>query len=291
MRYELIGTLSKVDAGTSPSQVNTAKPSSCLRSFTADTPVLMGDGTRKPIGDIQAGDSVTAFDPGTGVQSVETVTATWPHTDDVVILTLGDGTTIETTASHPWWVDSKRAYVRTDHLEPGDLLLTADGSTLTVRGMSRPHGEQIVYNLTVTGPHTYYVGNSEINVHNFTCPRATFTVDVNGTVVPVTPPRFMADANGTVIPTSRTELEEGLQRVATSSRAADRGSGIIYTLPDGTTARVMDADGYHVERVLFGDANANPVDPFTGRVPQSPRPKPSDWSQQARDKTHMDLNP
>ena len=137
-----------------------------LRSFTAATMVLMADGTREPIADVQVGDKVTSFDPGTGEQSVQTVTATWPHTDTVVTLTLGDGTVVETTASHPWWDVTTRTYTRTDHLAVGDRLLTADGSTLTVAGMSGPQGEQQVYNLTITGPHTFYVGDTEILVHN-----------------------------------------------------------------------------------------------------------------------------
>ena len=142
-----------------------------LRSFTAATMVLMADGTRKPIFDVQVGDQVTSYDPGTGEQSVQTVTATWPHTDTVVTLTLGDGTVVETTASHPWWDVTTRTYTRTDHLAMGDQLLTADGSTLTVAGMSGPQGEQPVYNLTITGPHTFYVGDDTILVHNVApCP-------------------------------------------------------------------------------------------------------------------------
>jgi hypothetical protein len=86
--------------------------------------------------------------------------------DTVVNLSLSDGLVVETTASHPWWVESERAYVRTDHLDTGDRLLLADGSTITVAGMSKPRGEQLVYNLTVTGPHTYYVATDSILVHN-----------------------------------------------------------------------------------------------------------------------------
>ncbi len=126
----------------------------------------MGDGSHQPIGEVRVCDQVMAFNPGDGVQSVETVTATWPHMDTVVTLTLGDSTVVETTASHPWWVASERAYVRTDHLEAGDQVLTADGSTLTVHSVSDPRGEQLVYNLSVTGPHTYYVSQTNILVHN-----------------------------------------------------------------------------------------------------------------------------
>ena len=149
---------------------------SALRSFTAATMVLMADGTREPISQVKVGDRVMSYDPGAGTQSMQTVTATWPHSDTVVTLTLGDGSQVETTASHPWWDVTTRTYTRTDHLAVGDQLLTADGSTLTVAGMSAPQGEQQVYNLTITGPHTYYVGDDTILVHNASplesCPSA-----------------------------------------------------------------------------------------------------------------------
>jgi len=158
--------------GSTSNRVIDEPPASCpLRSFTAETLVLMADGTHQSIESVQVGDQVMAYDPGTGTQSVETVTATWPHQDTVVTLTLSDGVSVETTASHPWWVESRRAYVRTDHLDPGDHVLTVDGSTLTVEGMSGPQGDQQVYNLTVTGPHTYYVTDTSILVHN--CGNAT----------------------------------------------------------------------------------------------------------------------
>ena len=158
-------------AGSTPSRVGDEPPKGCLisqrpKSFTVETMVLMGDGTRQPIGDVQVGDRVMAYDPGTNIQSVESVTATWPHQDEVVTLTLSRDVEVETTASHPWWVESRRAYVRTDHLNPGDQVLTADGSTLSVEGMSGSQGWQQVYNLTVTGPHTYYVAETSILVHN-----------------------------------------------------------------------------------------------------------------------------
>jgi len=142
----------------------------------------MGDGSQKPIGDVTVGDAVMSYDPGTGEQTVQSVTATWPHSDTVVSLTLSDGTAVETTASHPWWVESKRAYIRTDHLISGDEVLTADGTTLTVAGVSGPQGEQDVYNLSITGPHTYYVSTSNVLVHNTTVEKICPVEEAQSTV-------------------------------------------------------------------------------------------------------------
>ena len=64
-----------------------------------------------------------------------------------------------------------------------------------------------------------------------------------------------------------------------------------YTLPDGTTVRIMDANGPNVERAVFQNANGQPVSPFTGTPPQPPNPKPANWTQQARAQTHIELGP
>ena len=192
----------------------------------------------------------------------------------VVTLTLGDGSQVETTASHPWWVESRRSYIRTDHLEIGDWVLSAGGSTLTVTDISEPQGDQQVYNLSITGPHTYYVSTGTILVHNFSCPKAT----------------FVADANGTVIPTSRVRLEEGFQNAGLPARPATK-PGTIYTLPDGTQARVMDASGPNLDRVIFENASGYGINPFTGKQPQPPKPKPVNWNNQSKYQTHLELNP
>jgi hypothetical protein len=142
-------------------------------SFTAVTLVLMADGTSKPIGDVRVGDQVQTMDPATGQQVVGTVTATLPHTDDTVTLTFSDNSVIESTDEHPWWVPSQRAFIRTDHLTIGDQLLAADGQTVTVTNIEAAADDQPVFDLTVNGTHTFYVGTTPLLVHN--CPRKTST--------------------------------------------------------------------------------------------------------------------
>jgi hypothetical protein len=82
-------------------------------SFVGDTPVLMADGSTKPIRDVQVGDEVLATDPTTGETAAREVTDLIAGTGDkeLVKITIdvdgaaGDQTDVLTsTAGHPFWV-------------------------------------------------------------------------------------------------------------------------------------------------------------------------------------------
>lgn len=100
--------------------------------FAAGTGVLMADGTVRPIEDVAAGDRVAACDPITGEALARTVTATASH-DDVPVLRVrtDDGGAVETTATHPFWVED-RGWTPAGRLRAGDRLLTPDGRTVEV---------------------------------------------------------------------------------------------------------------------------------------------------------------
>jgi len=243
-------------------------------SFTADTPVLLADGSTTLIAGITIGTHVSSTNPADHSTTTETVVGVWPHEDQIWELQLSDESLIRTTANHPWWVESQRSFIRTDQLSANDRLLGADGSLVTVISVTATQAVETTYNLTVTGPHTYHVGDASILVHNFNCGNAT----------------FIADTEGTVIPTSRARLEQGFQDAGFPTSPAE-SPGTIYHFPDGTSARVMEANGPNVVRVIFQDTGGHPVSPFTGKPPQPPRPKPQNWTQQYRDETHVELNP
>jgi len=211
------------------------------RSFTANTVVLMADGTTKPISQIQGGDKVTSYDPGTNTQTIQTVTATWPHTDTTVTLTLADGSQIETTGSHPWWNTTTRTYTRADHLVPGNQLLTADGATLTVTGISGTQGTQPVYNLSITGPHTYYAGNTQLLVHN-------------------APPCTQVEYGST-------DLSHAAQqaRLKAGDKAHNYGAA---QFEDGTIITASSSGTAHTEQQLIDRANGRPIQAlYTEREP------------------------
>lgn len=132
-------------------------PTRTGRSFAGHTLVLLANGTTKPIAEVDPGDLVLATDPHTGETGVEEVTHVWVHLDRLARLDLEGGGSLVTTEDHPFWNVTDRAWQRADHLDPGDQL-HAPGGTVTVVGLA-PGSARIdqAYNLTTTGPHTYYV--------------------------------------------------------------------------------------------------------------------------------------
>jgi hypothetical protein len=73
-----------------------------LCSFSAETEVVMADGTTKPISEVEVGDWVVAEDPETGERGVREVTRLWVHQDTIVDLEI-DGHDVATTEDHPFW--------------------------------------------------------------------------------------------------------------------------------------------------------------------------------------------
>ena len=146
--------------------------SACMRSFSADTPVLLADGTAKPISEIEVGDKVLATDPETGEQGPHVVTHVWVHDDVLIDLVLQGGLVVTTTEDHPFWNATDREWQEIQNVDPGDKVRNPAGRTLEVQGLNwntRQYGA--AYNLTVANIHTYYVlaGDTPVLVHNTNC--------------------------------------------------------------------------------------------------------------------------
>ena len=144
----------------------------CRNSFIPGTLVLMGDGTAKPIEEIQVGDLVWAEDPVSGEKGARQVEALIvgrgeKHLVDVDI----DGHKITATYNHPFWDAGCCGWVFAEDIRPGFKVETAGGYTLdvdAVQDYTIPDGT--VYNFTVADLHTYFVlaGDQPVLVHN--CP-------------------------------------------------------------------------------------------------------------------------
>ncbi|MFD0292840.1 polymorphic toxin-type HINT domain-containing protein [Streptomyces sp. NPDC127118] len=146
-------------------------------SFTADTPVLMADGTRKPIKDIKTGDKVLATDPQTGETGPRTVTALIEGNGEkqLVDLTIDTGQAqntkndhITATEGHPFWVPALHQWVEAGSLKAGQWLRTSAGTWVQITATKHRAQSTKVYNLTVDDLHTYYVlaGATPVLVHN-----------------------------------------------------------------------------------------------------------------------------
>ncbi|GIM93653.1 polymorphic toxin-type HINT domain-containing protein [Paractinoplanes toevensis] len=145
-------------------------------SFDADTPVLMADGSTKPIKAIKEGDVVKATDPVTGRTADKTVMQRQDNLDvHLADLTVTDGhgksVVVHTTQNHPFWDVTTGRWTRVDQLNAGDRLKSGNGAVMRVASVRKFARWQHMYNLTVAGIHTYYVfaGETPVLVHN--CPR------------------------------------------------------------------------------------------------------------------------
>ncbi|MCE7079203.1 polymorphic toxin-type HINT domain-containing protein [Streptomyces sp. ST2-7A] len=154
---------------------------SCSNSFVPGTHVLMADGTTKAIEDVAIGDPVLASDPETGEVSARTVTAEIQGEGEKELVAVGvsstthaatpealSGEPLVATANHPFWVDNTLAWTEAGELAPGDLLVSQSGALVPVTSLSQTAEYARVHNLTVEGPHTYYVlaGETPVLVHN-----------------------------------------------------------------------------------------------------------------------------
>jgi hypothetical protein len=140
----------------------------CKLSFGGDTRVLMADGSTKPISEIEVGDEVMATDPDTGETGSREVTATLPHSDQLLSLELTSGD-VTTTEDHRFWNNTDHAWQESRDLDNGDRLLTSDGSTVAVVGLDWSSRRTApAYDLTVDDLHSFYVvaGDAAVLVHN-----------------------------------------------------------------------------------------------------------------------------
>ncbi|MBB5873446.1 RHS repeat-associated protein [Allocatelliglobosispora scoriae] len=162
-------------------------------SFDPATPVLMADGSVKPIGEVEVGEEVAATDPGTGETTARQVTALHRNVDlDLTDVTVGtvraDNTkpdkggrdesagtvrgpppiTLQTTDHHPFWDATDGRWVDAADLEVGHELTGPTGERLTVLAVRSFTGAKVMRDLTVDTIHTYYVlaGVIPVLVHN-----------------------------------------------------------------------------------------------------------------------------
>jgi hypothetical protein len=145
----------------------------------------MADRTTKPIRDVEVNDAVVTTDVITGISSAHVVaavhvnvdtaladlhvsvvrsTASETNSDDAV----NEEVTIHTTQHHPIWDEASHAWMDASLLVAGHQLRTDQGAAVTVHNVRAFTGEAIMFDLTVSDVHAYYVmaGTTPVLVHN-----------------------------------------------------------------------------------------------------------------------------
>jgi RHS repeat-associated protein len=238
-------------------------------SFDPSTPVLMADGSTKPIGQVKNGDQVESADPTTAKDAGgRTVQHLWVnHDSDLVDVTVDDGkghtSVLHTTANHPFYDDSTHTFVRADHLKAGDELASTNGHLAFVAAVTTTPGSADRDNLTVEQLHTYYVmaGGTPVLVHN-KCPNHLADVssyDSEGTARGENPgePGPATYYSGRGLPTERAQgpWKGGVMATHTEARAT-RAAGSPWPFwatgddPVLGSAPATEGDTYYVEGQL-----------------------------------------
>jgi hypothetical protein len=129
--------------------------------FTADTLVLLADGSFKRIADVQVGDAPLGYDFVANVPVTNVVQHTLQSEADSYLQING----LEVTESHPFAVGPDQ-WVEAGQLRVGDWVV-GDGLT-EITHVGRVYESISVYNLTVADTHNYYVsdGSDLFLVHN-----------------------------------------------------------------------------------------------------------------------------
>ncbi len=122
-----------------------------------------------PIEKIVPGDTVYSFNPETLVVSEQLVEETFVRESNELVHIQVGSETISATPDHPFYVPQK-GFVDAIELRAGDALYTVNGKYVIVEQIQHEILELPVkvYNFRVANNHTYFVGNTEVGVHNAT---------------------------------------------------------------------------------------------------------------------------
>jgi CSLREA domain-containing protein len=133
--------------------------------FTGETPVWTETGAR-PIASIRPGDRVWARSETASAGEWAVVESAVPLlAERVRRLELGSGAVLRVTGRHPIWI-AGRGWTEAADIQTGDRLVDRAGGELGVAAIADEAGRVMVYDLSVSGPHTYYVSDAAVLVHN-----------------------------------------------------------------------------------------------------------------------------
>jgi hypothetical protein len=130
----------------------------------------MADGTSKPISKLRVGDLVEAYDPSTCKTGPHRVTAVWVNRDPATEHLVLDTGAVETTPNHPFYT-TDWGWTEAGQLRIGERIRTATGTDATVVSFTVDPHPASMWDITVAGAHSFFVGSGEVLVHNCAWPR------------------------------------------------------------------------------------------------------------------------
>ena len=102
-----------------------------IMCMTGDTPVLLPDGTEKPLRDVRPGDKVATYEHG---RLTTATVKNWANQgpDNLFRVRMKSGRTVRANARHPFLTinaNGEEEWLRTDQIQPGRSILTATGES------------------------------------------------------------------------------------------------------------------------------------------------------------------
>ncbi|MFJ9776076.1 RHS repeat-associated core domain-containing protein [Kitasatospora sp. NPDC101157] len=201
-------------------------------SFPADTEVVMADGSRKKISEIQPGDQVLSGDGSDATTPSKVSELITTYTDTAFVkISVSDGDRTEdltSTDNHPFWSADQERWVEAADLKPGMSLRSADGRTVMLTALTQFTDHQRTYDLSVTQTHAYFVvfSTAAVLVHNCGGGKVGQNLPCTCTMDQV----FVRQGTGW-------ESTGRLERMAADAEATGRfGHGVSVTVPESNEA-------------------------------------------------------
>ncbi|MFY7827953.1 MAG: polymorphic toxin-type HINT domain-containing protein [Flectobacillus sp.] len=139
----------------------------CMGSvcFVAGTKVA-SDTSGVSIERLQKGDKVWSWDLAKGKKVLQRVTNTFTKTAKKLVKLVIGQDTLYSTPEHPYYLPTEKAFRSAQSLRKGMQVLLLSGTLATVESHTQLDTLTQVYNIEVAHTHNYYVGNTQILVHN-----------------------------------------------------------------------------------------------------------------------------
>jgi len=236
-------------------------------SFAPNTLVLLGDGSHRAIGQLHIGDAVASRNAVTGIYSTRSITETHAHSHtDRVTVTVGSDRradkAITTTLEHPFWVvghgftpardlhvgDRVAAFAAQNPLLAVSSRFNDTSGALLVKALSIEASgvaPWTAYNLTVAEDHTYFVGESNVWVHNANC---ILDLGTTTAVSPTTSGRISAtkfEANGYTVANLETAQQMAAADIAQlGDKLGTATEDLVNSVAKSENLKILDGGKY-----------------------------------------------